>query len=203
MGSSPASGSVLTAGCLEPPSDSASPCLSLPCSHSVSLSLSPSLSKNEKTLKKNVKRKKETLLQDSKVGPLFWETVAHPSSWKGPFLEPFLPSLWTLNQHRGHSNAAVPFIVFIESRNTHAGTRFQADFLHHRKSSVTAADSNWVLSARWELREFKLIKIMAFDITVDRERVPVSGSKGNKQTWKHPDPFCRKENYTQGTEKIY
>ena len=36
---------------------------------------------------------------------------------------------------------------------------------------MTIASSNWVLSARWDLREFKLIKIMAFDIKVDRERV--------------------------------
>ena len=50
MGSSPASGSVLTAQSLEPASDSVFPSLSaLRCSCSVCLSLSPS--KNEYTLK--------------------------------------------------------------------------------------------------------------------------------------------------------
>ena len=53
VGSSPASGSVLTAQSLEPASDSVSP-LSLPLSHSNSVSLSLSL-KNKETLKKKKK----------------------------------------------------------------------------------------------------------------------------------------------------
>ena len=64
----------------------------------------------------------------------------------------------------------------IESTNTHAGNR-QISCATVR-SAVTVASSNWIASARWELREFKLIKIMAFDIKVDRERV--SGSEGKK-----------------------
>ena len=51
VGSSPTSGSVLTARSPEPTSDSVSVSLPLPCSHSASLSLS--LSNINKTLKKN------------------------------------------------------------------------------------------------------------------------------------------------------
>ena len=63
--------------------------------------------------------------------------------------------------------------ALIDSMNTHAGNK--QIFCTTIWSTVTIASSNWVLSARWDLREFKLIKIMAFDIKVDRERV--SGSE--------------------------
>ena len=53
MGSSPASGSVLTARSLEPASDSVSPSLCLSPTHALSLSLSV---KNKSTLK-NIKKK--------------------------------------------------------------------------------------------------------------------------------------------------
>ena len=61
----------------------------------------------------------------------------------------------------------------IDSMNTHAGNK--QIFCTTVWSTVTVASSNWILSARWDLREFKLIKIMAFGIKVDRERV--SGSE--------------------------
>lgn len=53
--------------------------------------------------------------------------------------------------------------------------------MHHCKISVTVASSNWILSGRQELQECKFIKIIAFDIGVDRETVSVSGSKGDKR----------------------
>lgn len=108
----------------------------------------------------------------------------NPSSHVSGHLTHRTQGVWVLRANQGagppfHSSCSGnTFYQINEYTHWHP---FQADFLYHRKSSVTVANSTWILSARWELREVKLIKIVAFDIRVDRERVSVSGSKGNKQ----------------------
>lgn len=136
------------------------------------------------------------LPQGSKMGPLSGETVAHATSWKWPFSKPSSHLLG--HSHIGQGYAArlyVPVkqvlpptalaqeIFLIESINTHAGNSFKQISCTMVKTQVTVASSNWILSARRELRECKFIKIIVFDIGVDRETVSVSGSKGDKRVW--------------------
>ena len=88
-----------------------------------------------------------------------------------PGIEPPALGMWSFSHWT--TREVTQSNILIDSLNTHAGNK--QIFCTTVWSSVTVASSNWILSARWDLREFKLIKIMAFGIKVDRERV--SGSE--------------------------
>lgn len=109
-------------------------------------------------------------------------SMAHASGWKCLSWNP-PPILGYPGAEHGYwpvcvSQDAGPSFTSACARNLsnqwmHTRQEFQAVFCCFFNSSVTVAHSSWIWSARRELQELKLIKIMAFNTRIDRETVSV------------------------------